>query len=100
MKKRINTMDLDTSVRVIQEYATRHTLGLANAITQLAHVSFEDWKHTFRGAPKTYQRQLTQLEEDALDCYMWQQWPWRTAALRNGLDISDFDHGYSEPRKK
>ena len=83
-------MDLDTSAQVIQEYATQHTLGIADAITQLAHQSFEDWKHTLRGAPRTYQRQLSQLEEDALDCYVRQQWKWRTAALRNGLDISDF----------
>ena len=90
MKKRINTMDLDTSARVIQEYATLQNLGVADAITQLDHQSFEDWKHTLKGAPKTYQRQLNQLEEDALDCYVKQQWKWRTAALRNGLDISDF----------
>jgi hypothetical protein len=90
MKKRINTMDLDTSARVIQEYATQHTLGIADAITQLAHQSFEDWKHTLKGAPRTYRRQLNQLQEDALDCYVRQQWKWRTAALRNGLDISDF----------
>jgi hypothetical protein len=90
MKKRINTMDLDTSARVIQEYATLQNLGVADAITQLAHQSFEDWKHTLKGAPRTYQRQLNQLEEDALDCYVRQQWKWRTAALRNGLDISDF----------
>jgi len=90
MKKRINTMDLDTSARVIQEYAIQHNLGVADAITQLSQRSFEDWKHTLRGAPRTYQRQLNQLEEDALDCYVKQQWKWRTAALRNGLDISDF----------
>ena len=90
MKKRINTMDLDTSARVIQEYATLQNLGIADAITQMAHLSFEDWKHTLKGAPKTYQRPLNQLEEDALDCYVMHQWPWRTSALRNGLDISDF----------
>jgi len=39
---------------------------------------------------QTYQRQLNQLEENALDCYVRQQRKWRTAALRNGLDISDF----------
>lgn len=43
-----------------------------------------------RGAPRSYQRQLAQPEEDALDCYVMDRWPWRTAALRNGLDISDF----------
>jgi hypothetical protein len=90
MKKPTNTMDLDTSAQVIQEYATKHNLGIADAITQLAHLSWEDWKHTLKGAPRTYQRQLNQLEEDALDCYVMHQWPWRTAALRNGLDISDF----------
>jgi hypothetical protein len=90
MKKRTNTMDLDTSARVIQEYATLQNLGVADAITQLSHLSFEDWKHTLKGAPRTYQRQLNQLEEDALDCYVTQRWKWRTAALRNGLDISDF----------
>jgi hypothetical protein len=90
MKKPTNTMDLDTSALVIQEYATKHNLGIADAITQMSHLSWEDWKHTLKGAPRPYQPKLSHQEENALDCYVLQQWPWRTAALRNGLDISDF----------
>ena len=90
MMKPTNTMDLDTSALGIQQYATKHNLGIADAITEMAHLSWEDWKHTLKGAPRSYQRQLNTLEENALDCYVQQQWKWRTAALRNGLDISDF----------
>lgn len=83
-------MSLETSVKIVNEYAQTHGITPCRALSEIDHLSFEAWKHTLKGAPKGYQPQVTKTQYHALKVFMQNRQPWKTEALKQGVDISDF----------
>ena len=83
-------MNEETSVRIIADYAQTHGITALQALVELDHLCCEDWKYTLPGAPKGYQPRTTKSQDDAVGVFCRNRSGWKTEALRQGVDISDF----------
>ena len=84
------TMSVEVSVKIIDDYAQKHGIMPSRALSELDHLCMEDWKHTLPGAPRGHQPRTTKSQDDAITVYIENRMSWRTEALKQGLDISDF----------
>ena len=83
-------MSVETSVKIIDDYAQSHGIMPLQALKELDHLCFEDWKYTLPGAPKGHQPKTTQSQDDAVTVFIQNRSSWKTEALNQGVDISDF----------
>jgi hypothetical protein len=83
-------MNVETSVKLVDSYAQSRGISACEALIELDHLCFEDWKHTLKGAPKNYVPQTTKTHHDAVRTFCKGRQKWRSEALKQGVDISDF----------
>lgn len=83
-------MDLETSVKMINEYAQAHNITACDAIIELDHLIIEDWTNTLPGAPKGYRRKTSLAMDDAIVAFCHNRRKWVDEAIRQGVDVSDF----------
>jgi hypothetical protein len=83
-------MSVETSVKIINDYAQKHGIMPSQALTELDHLCVEDWKYTLPGAPKGYQPKTVQSQDDAVTVYILNRSSWKTEALKQGVNVSDF----------
>jgi hypothetical protein len=83
-------MSVETSVKIIDDFAKVQGITPLKALTELDHLCFEDWKYTLPGAPNGHQPQTTQSQDDAVTVFCQNRSAWKTEALKQGVDISDF----------
>jgi hypothetical protein len=83
-------MNVETSVKVIDDFSKIHGITPLQALTELDHLCFEDWKYTLPGAPTGYRPKTTKLHDDAVTVFCMNRLGWKTEALKQGVDISDF----------
>ena len=83
-------MDLQTSVKIVDDYAKSKNITALEALVELDHLASEDWINTSPGAPKGYQRKTTLAQDEAITVFCQNRYPWRTEALKQGVDISNF----------
>lgn len=83
-------MDLKTSVKIVDEYAKSKNITALEALVELDHLASQDWIYTSPGAPKGYQRKTTLAQDEAITVFCQNRYPWRTEALKQGVDISNF----------
>jgi hypothetical protein len=83
-------MSTETSVKIIDDFAKICGVTPLQALTELDHLCFEDWKYTLPGAPTGYQPKTTKLQDDAVTVFCRNRSAWKTEALKQGVDISDF----------
>ena len=83
-------MDITSSIYIVQTYAKDQGLRISEALAELDHLASEDWINTSPGAPKGYQRKTTLAQDEAITVFCQNRYPWRTEALKQGVDISNF----------
>ena len=84
-------MDITSSIYIVQTYAKDQGLRISEALAELDHLASQDWINTSPGAPKGYQRKTTLAQDEAITVFCQNRYPWRTEALKQGVDISNFD---------
>jgi hypothetical protein len=84
-------MNLETSVKIVDAYAKSKNITALDALKELDHLVMDDWINTRPGAPKGYQRKTTLAQDEAITVFCQNRYPWRTEAVKQGVDISNFD---------
>ena len=83
-------MDYKTSANIVRDYATQQNLTVLNALTELDHLTCQDWVNTSPGAPKGYLRKTTLDQDEAITVFCKNRRLWIKDALALGLNLQGF----------
>lgn len=83
-------MNSRTSAKIIEDYATQHSLSILDALTELDHLVSKDWVNTLPGAPKGYIRKTTLDHDEAITVFCKNRKAWIKEALALGLNLQGF----------
>ena len=83
-------MNSRTSAKIIEDYATQHSLSILDALTELDHLVSKDWVNTSPGAPNGYIRKTTLDHDEAITVFCKNRKAWIKEALALGLNLQGF----------
>ena len=84
------TMDLSTSVDVIQSFAHEQGITVLEALEQLDELCHQDWINSLPGAPTGLPRQATDEQDQALWAFCRNRRLWIQQAQSMSVDLEGF----------
>ena len=84
------TMDLRTSVDVIQSFAREHDITMLEALERLDELCGQDWINSLPGAPAGVPRQATDKQDQAVEVFCRNRRLWIQQAQSMSVDLEGF----------
>ena len=84
------TMDLETSVDVIQCFAREHGITMLEALEQLDELCGQDWINSLPGSPADVPRQATDEQDQAVDAFCRNRRLWIQQAQSMSVNLEGF----------
>ena len=84
------TMDLSTSVDVIQCFAREHGITMLEALERLDELCGQDWINSLPGAPAGLPRQATDEQDQAVDVFCSNRRLWIQQAQSMSVNLEGF----------
>ena len=84
------TMDLRTSVDVIQSFAREQGITVLEALERLDELCHQDWINSLPGAPTGVPRQATDKQDQALWAFCRNRRLWIQQAQSMSVDLEGF----------
>ena len=84
------TMNLETSVDVIQSFAREQGITVLEALEQLDELCHQDWINSLPGAPAGVSRQATDEQDQALWAFCRNRRLWIQQAQSMSVDLEGF----------
>ena len=84
------TMDLSTSVDVIQSFAREHGITMLEALERLDELCGQDWINSLPGAPAGLPRQATDKQDQAVTAFCRNRRLWIQQAQSMSIDLEGF----------
>ena len=84
------TMDLSTSVDVIQSFAREQGITVLEALERLDELCHQDWINSLPGAPADVPRQATDEQDQALWAFCRNRRLWIQQAQSMSADLEGF----------
>ncbi len=84
------TMDLSTSVDVIQSFAREHGITVLEALERLDEMCGQDWINSLPGTPAGLPRQTTDKQDQAVTAFCSNRRLWIQQAQSMSVDLEGF----------
>ena len=84
------TMDLSTSVDVIQSFAREQGITVLEALERLDELCGQDWINSLPGAPAGLPRQATDKQDQAVEAFCRNRRLWIQQAQSMSVDLEGF----------
>ena len=84
------SMDINSSIRLLENYANTINLSIADAITKLSGDIWNDYIYTLPGAPKGYQAVVSAELDQAVRVFSKYRIDWIKKARSLGVDLKGF----------
>ena len=84
------TMDLSTSVDVIQSFAREQGITVLKALERLDELCGQDWINSLPGAPAGLPRQATDEQDQAVEAFCRNRRLWIQQAQSMSADLEGF----------
>jgi len=84
------TMDLSTSVDVIQSFAREQGITVLEALEQLGEMCGQDWINSLPGAPAGLPKQATDEQDQAVDAFCSNRRLWIQQAQSMSVNLEGF----------
>jgi len=84
------TMDLATSVNVIESFAQEHDITVLDAVMRLDEMTHQDWINSLPGAPAGLKRLSTYEQDQALEVFVLDRRRWIEQAQSMSVGLEGF----------